>query len=73
MKDRDFLWCLVHGLLDREEALEGLCPTCRSQAGEEKEACPVCGRPRSSWGEGAVNSGFDEERFQTMRGGVNHD
>ena len=68
MKDRDFLWCLVHGLLDREEELERLCPTCRSRS--EEERCPVCGQPHSGWGEGSVNGGFDEQKFQQMRGGA---
>lgn len=71
MKDRDFLWCLVHGLLDREEELERLCPACRSQG--EEERCPVCGQPRSGWGEGSINSGFDEHQFQQLRGGVTCD
>ena len=67
MKDRDFLWCLVHQLLDREEELSRLCPECRARA--EEERCPVCGRLRSGWGEGAVNASFDRARFERMRGG----
>lgn len=67
MKDRDFLWCLAHSLLDREEELEQLCPACRSRV--EEERCPVCGQPQSGWGESSLNSGFDQERFDRMRGG----
>ena len=67
MKDRDYLWCLVHQLLDREEELSRLCPECRAWA--EEEHCPVCGRTRGSWGEGAVNTAFDQDRFERMRGG----
>lgn len=26
MKGRDYLWCLVHTLLDREDELERFCP-----------------------------------------------
>ena len=68
MKDRDFLWCLVHQLLDREEELEALCPACRAEL--EKECCPRCGLPR---GEGGVNPAFDEGKFQQRRGGVSGD
>lgn len=67
MKDRDYLWCLVHMLLDREEELERLCPECRTRA--EEERCPGCGQPIRAWGEGAVNPAFDLERFEAMKGG----
>lgn len=66
MKERDYLWCLAQELLDREQALEGLCPECRSRA--EEERCPACGRPAGRWGEGAVNPVFDLERFERMKG-----
>lgn len=67
MKDRDYLWCLVHSLLDREEELERLCPGCRAKA--EEERCPACGQPAAFWGEGAANAAFDLERFERMKGG----
>jgi len=67
MKDRDYLWCLVHQLLDREEELERLCPECRTRAAEER--CPSCGRPSAVCGEGAVNPAFDLERFERMKEG----
>lgn len=67
MKDRDYLWCLVNQLLDREEELSRLCPECRDRA--EEERCPVCGRTRGFWGEGGVNTAFDQDRFERMRGG----
>ena len=67
MKDRDYLWCLAQGLLDREEALERLCPECRDRA--MRAPCPVCGRERGLWGEEAVNASFDQARFERMRGG----
>ena len=67
MKDRDYLWCLVNQLLDREEALSRLCPECRARA--EEERCPACGQTRGTWGEGAVNAAFDRARFEWMRGG----
>lgn len=67
MKDRDYLWCLVNQLLDREEELDRLCPDCRTRA--EEDRCPVCGRTRGAWGEGAVNAAFDQARFERMKGG----
>ena len=67
MKGRDYLWCLVNGLLDKEEALDRLCPACRSRAGEGR--CPVCGGPAGGRGEGAVNGAFDWERYERMKGG----
>ena len=68
MKGRDYLWCLVNALLDKEEELDRLCPDCRSRAGEGR--CPVCGRPAGGRSEGAVNPAFDAERFARMKGGA---
>ena len=31
MTDADYLYCLVHEMLDREEAMERLCPECRTR------------------------------------------
>jgi predicted amidophosphoribosyltransferase len=69
MKERDYLWCLVHELLDGEEQLERLCPECRTRA--EQEHCPACGRPAglSGGGEGAENGTFDAERFRKLARG----
>lgn len=67
MKDRDYLWCLAQDLLDREEALERLCPECRAQVGETR--CPDCGKPYARWGEGAVNAAFDLALFEERKGG----
>lgn len=66
MKGRDYLWCLVHTLLDREDELERFCPECRSRGAEER--CPVCGRLASSWAEGSVNISFDMEKFEQGAG-----
>ena len=68
MKDRDYLWCLVHSLLDREEELAHLCPECRTRA--EQSCCPGCGQPLSLWGEGGVNAAFDPQRFERMKEGA---
>ena len=66
MKARDYLWCLAQELLDREEALERLCPACRTRALAER--CPVCGRENTQ-NEGMVNPAFDPARFEALRGG----
>ncbi|MBR5534529.1 MAG: molybdopterin oxidoreductase [Ruminiclostridium sp.] len=66
MTGRDFLWCALHLLLDEEEVLARLCPTCRAQAQEEH--CPVCGgQPGELCAE--TNGAFDWERFQALREG----
>ena len=64
MKGRDYLWCLANTILDREEQLGRLCPSCRARAMEER--CPACGRPETEWGE--ENASFDPERFEQLRG-----
>lgn len=64
MKGRDYLWCLANTLVDREEELDRLCPSCRARALEAR--CPVCGRTEP---EETVNSAFDMERFTRLRGG----
>ena len=59
MKERDYLWCLLNQLLDDQEELDQLCPTCRAEA--EQERCLGCGaliqasgvNPPLTW------SGFD--------------
>ena len=65
MKGRDYLWCLTNLLLDREEELDRLCPSCRNRALEER--CPVCGLP-SELGEEARNPAFDLARFHQLCG-----
>ena len=68
MKARDYLWCALNLMLDREEALEQLCPSCRQQA--EEERCPVCGAPAGTV-TGSQNAAFDEERYERLlRGGT---
>lgn len=64
MTDRDYLWCALHLVLDDEEELERLCPSCRAEA--ERERCPVCGAPAEDCG---VNRGFDPARYEALKGG----
>ncbi|BDF68628.1 hypothetical protein CE91St43_26000 [Oscillospiraceae bacterium] len=63
MTHRDYLWCALNLLLDDEEALSRLCPSCRAEA--EEGRCPVCGATPGDWGE---NGGFDERKFRELRG-----
>ena len=39
MTDRDFLWCALNLMLDDEEALDALCPSCRAEAQEARAPC----------------------------------
>ena len=64
MKERDYLWCLLNQLLDDQEELDQLCPTCRAVA--EQERCPGCGGLIQASG---VNPSFDMERFRRLKEG----
>ena len=64
MTGRDYLWCALNLMLDDEEALEALCPSCRAQA--EEGRCPVCG---AAPGEAGGNGAFDLGRFERMSRG----
>ena len=66
MKARDFLWCALNLMLDDEEELAQLCPTCRSRIMEER--CSVCGVPLAL-SEGGRNAAFDSTRFETLKRG----
>lgn len=67
MLERDYLWCALHLMLDDEEELARLCPTCRTQAQEGR--CPACGEPTGLWEE-SHNAAFDPERFAALSRGV---
>lgn len=66
MKARDYLWCALNLMLDREEVLEQLCPSCRQKA--EEVCCPVCGQPTGAT-VGGQNASFDQERFERLMRG----
>lgn len=66
MKERDYLWCVLNMLLDEEEELDRLCPTCRAEA--ESGRCSVCGMPRADMN-AAYNENFDLAWFEQMKGG----
>ena len=66
MKDRELLWCALNLLLDDEEELSGLCPTCRARA--EEQRCAGCGAPLAQT-DGGRNESFDEERFLRLSRG----
>ena len=53
-------------MLDREEVLEQLCPSCRQKA--EEPCCPVCGQPAGAT-VGGQNASFDQERFERLMRG----
>ena len=66
MTDGDYLYCLMHEMLDREEELERLCPACRRRA--EEARCSACGELLSDTA-GGDNAGFDMARYLRMKEG----
>lgn len=66
MTDADYLYCLAHEMLDREEAMERLCPECRTRA--EETRCSICGAKLGETA-GGGNASFDMARFIRMKGG----
>ena len=66
MTDGDYLYCLMHEMLDREEELERLCPACRRRA--EEARCNACGELLSDTA-GEDNAGFDMARYLRMKEG----
>lgn len=59
MTEADIGYCVLQMILDGEERLEKLCPSCRRELGQD--ACPVCGAVQ--FGE---NPNFDEKRFEEL-------
>jgi hypothetical protein len=56
MTQEDYLWCGLNLMLDLEESLDALCPSCREKM--DRDLCPVCGREK-----GETNLGFDMADF----------
>lgn len=68
MTDREYLWCALNLLLDDEEKLDGLCPSCRAEALGNR--CAVCGTPLGDCS-GGENAGFDSGRYEVLKRGKN--
>jgi hypothetical protein len=63
MHPRDYLYCLLHLILDEEEELSHLCPSCRQRA--QKKRCACCGASLEECQ--AENPAFDPKRFEELR------
>lgn len=63
LTDRDYLLCALHLILDDEERLSRLCPTCREAA---QTCCPACGTPLEQTG---GNPSFDWQRYEALKRG----
>lgn len=59
MTQGDYLYCILNILLDAEEELDHLCPSCREKARSGR--CPACGGTPAD-----RNEGFDEGRFEEL-------
>ena len=60
MTDREYLYCAAQMMLDEQEKLDAMCPSCRERA--QRRLCPVCGEEMPE-----ENAGFDERRFEELR------
>ena len=60
MTDRVYLYCAAQMMLDEQEKLDEMCPSCRERA--QRRLCPVCGEEMPE-----ENAGFDERRFEELR------
>lgn len=60
MQDADYLYCVLQMMLDGEENLDRLCPSCREKA--KQPHCACCGEPLP-----VVNAAFDEKRFAALK------
>lgn len=62
MKSGDYLYCVMQMMLDEEDALEGMCPSCREKTGQAR--CSVCGELLPE-----RNAAFDDQRFEELKRG----
>ncbi len=63
MTEGDYLYCAAQILLDQQESMERLCPSCRKKA--ERHYCPGCGKAIIN--ETEKNPQFDPARFEELR------
>ena len=56
----EYLYALANLSVDRDEALEALCPACRQAVGDGR--CRACGASLPT-----VNPGFDETRYEELK------
>lgn len=59
MTDGDYLYCILNNLLDDEEYIKRLCPSCREEA--ESGRCLVCG---AAFGD--ENPNFSAQQFMRL-------
>lgn len=60
MTDGEYLYCVLQLMLDEQEQLDALCPSCREKA--EQARCPACGRQMAE-----QNANFDEARYEELK------
>lgn len=60
MTDGEYLYCVLQMMLDEQEQLDMLCPSCRQKANEPR--CPACGKQLPE-----ENASFDEKRYEELK------
>lgn len=65
MTDGDYLYCVMQMMLDEEERLEELCPSCRERL--QTPRCGCCGAALEE-----QNTAFDEKRYEELKRGEVH-
>ena len=65
MTDSQWLWLYANQILDNDEKLEHMCPSCRAEA-ENTNRCIRCGKPIGSRSNQFINPNFDNERFERL-------
>ena len=65
MTHGDYLYCVMQMMLDEEERLDELCPSCRERL--QTPRCGCCGTPLED-----ENMAFDEKRYEELKRGAVH-
>lgn len=65
MTDSQWLWVYANQILDNEEKLEHMCPTCREEA-KNHDKCIRCGKHLGSRNDSMINPNFDNEKFERL-------